>query len=456
MQITLLIISILLFIFAPGAYSITFCMTCFGVFLTNACILSYRDYKQINTINFNLLFAIAFFLCSYSFACFILPAGEIGLIGTALSGTSINPCTALCTCAYSAYACGYGKLKRSNATSEFYSLEYVKQIIRKIKLFYLLLLVAVFLVLFLFIRTTHEIEIEVTSTPYLFVLFTVFTAMLFACIKYGSNENTSIIGFLQSNKIVIGGTVLVMLIYLFIGDRKLIIDLGLILLGTFSIFYKRIKPLVFAALLILGFVLMALVGLTRNSNSSLREGGLSSFVALGSTEMQSQESVWLLMSDLTERYEELYFGYEYTQKHGLQYPLKIIPFAFSPIPLLPNAFCQFIYDVPLSKTSPGLLVGKNMYSDHDTGAGTHCVVDAYMPWGMLGTLLLFFFFGKFVRYVSNNYNRNLLFSSMYLLLISQSVFLARGSLFDMYRMLAWCYISIYLIKKTSKALNEWT
>lgn len=424
-------------------------MLCLGIFVINSIRIIYKDNKEINTVNFNILFSLSFFFCSFSFACFVLPTGDFGLIGSVLSESSINPCTALCTCAFNAYALGYTKTLKKKKVDAEYSKEYLPVIVRKSEKIYLFLFMVVILVLIFFFRTKHDVEIEVTSSPYLFVLFTIFTAILFASVKYRQYTTKSLINFCQSNKIVVCGTLLIMLIYVIIGDRKLIIDLGLILLGAYSLFYKRISAKCLAVILSMGFVLMILIGLTRNSSSSLREGGIGSFVTEGSSQMQDKTSIWGMFSDLTERYEELYCGYEYTQKHGLQYPLKIISLALSPIPLLPNVICHVVYGIPLADTSPGNTIGKNMFMDRETSAGSHCVVDTLMPWGLTGTLIVFYVFGIVVRFVSINYRRNLLFSSIYLLLLSQSFFLARGSLFDIYRLVAWCYFSIYFVKNKS-------
>lgn len=150
-----------------------------------------------------------------------------------------------------------------------------------------------------------------------------------------------------------------------------------------------------------------------------------------------------LFSDLTERYEELYQGYEYVQTYTNQYPLRIFPLIFSPVPLAPNIISDVIYNKPLSETAPGAIVGRFW----DVHAGTHCVIDIYMPWGIVGVILCFLLFGYAISYVTQLFNINIYYKVFYVIIVSQSIFMPRGSLFDIYRPLVWAAIIIYFLRR---------
>lgn len=115
-----------------------------------------------------------------------------------------------------------------------------------------------------------------------------------------------------------------------IGDRKPIIEIGLVVLTVLSLFYKNIKSRHLVLIIFSAAVLMAMVGLTRTSSeSSLKDGGISSFVKANEEVVNDNSTtIWSYFSDLTERYEELYQGYEYVQTYTNQYPLRIFPLIF--------------------------------------------------------------------------------------------------------------------------------
>lgn len=451
MGVFLFFASIILYYSAPTQYNWSFCFVCFCVFVVSAYGGIKHDTKNINTLNFNLLFAISFFLCSYAFALFIYPSGESGLIGIAIGERNINVCTSICTCAFSAYSygyLGYFRIKNKKTGTSIINNYGIEQ---KTKRLYLLLVPIIIAILVFFMRTEHEVAIEVTTTPYLFVIFTDVSALLFSCYNYTRTSHLmSLQDYVSKNRIVICGSLIIMLFYLVIGDRKIIIELGLMLLGAYSLFHKKLNFKKLFVLLLSGIFLMSMVGITRNETSSLREGGLNTFLEASNTELHSQNNYWSYFSDLTERYEELYFGYQYTQEKGSQYPLKIVPYIFSPVPLLPNVSCMLIYGIPLAETSVGLTIGQNMFSDRITHSGSHCVIDTYMPWGILGTIVVFFLFGLFVRHITDNVYTNIYYSVIYIILLSQSFFLARSSLFDVYRNAAWCIFIIYIFNRTSR------
>ena len=192
---------------------------------------------------------------------------------------------------------------------------------------------------------------------------------------------------------------------------------------------------------------MFLVSVTRNEATSLKRGGVSSFVQEGKnvTSEQNEIGAWIYFSDLTGRYMELCNGYEYTERFGNQYPLKIISLVFSPIPFVPNIVNNLIYGVPLSATSPGGIVGR----ETDTHAGSHCVLGTYMPWGLAGTIIMFWLFGYVVSIITINSRKNIYGAACYLTIVAYAVFTPRASITDIYRPLIWTLFIIYLLKGKS-------
>ncbi len=442
MNVILLVISVGLFCFAPQNYSFIFCSLCLGVFLLGAYFVLHKDIHRMGLLNFNMLFLLSFFLCSYAFPVFMYPTGFTGIVGVLVDDTLINVCTAMCTVAGSCYFLGYDnkKIKFKQAVKTDYP---SKSFRNTAGILFYIFLVFISVVLVGFIRTEHEVSIEVTATPFAFLLFEICLAILLVVNSYYVGSKT-FLKFYNINKVPLIASLIVILVFLFIGDRKPIIEIGIIIITSLSLFYKKIKSRYLLVLLFVAAALMAMIGLTRTSSSSIREGGLSSFVE-ANREVIGDESttVWSFFSDLTERYEELYQGYEYVGSYGNQYPLRIIPLLLSPLPLAPNVASELIYDKPLFETAPGAIIGRFW----DVHAGTHCVVDIYVPWGLLGVIILFLLFGRLISYITQYRDCNIYYKTIYIIVVSQAVFMPRGSLFDIYRPIVWAVFIIYFSKK---------
>jgi hypothetical protein len=305
----------------------------------------------------------------------------------------------------------------------------------------------VFFVLYIFFTSFQEVGIEVSYVPFLFILFLISTIIAFVS---NTRQLNSTQGgwkeFALANKKVLCFSFLVMLIYMIIGDRLIIVELGLIIICVYSLYFKKVRALYLIAFLTVGFVMMTLLMLTRNSSGSLRTGGVKGFVAEGSVVMEENEAsgVWGYTSDLTGRFQELSYGYKMTQKQGHLLPQKIFVTLFSPIPFLPNIISNLLLGVPTSQTSAGYFIA----IDSKTHAGSHCVIDIYMPWGVIGLLIFFSLFGVVVAYFDRSKYNNIYGSVGYLVLVYQSVFITRGTIFDVYRTMVWAMVIIYLYNHT--------
>lgn len=444
MNIILLLISLVLFFFAPQNYSFLFCVMCFIVFAIGAYYTLRKDSKRMGLLSFNLFFLLSFYLCSYAFPVFMYPAGFSGIIGLMANESSINVCAAMCTVAISGYFVGYHYKfeKKCGVVLQEFQPTYSARTSAYLLFYFFLAIISG--VLFVFLRTEHVVAIEVTDMPYAFILFEICLAILLIINSYFSNKK-SYYKFYSANRTPLIASCAIMFVFLIIGDRKPIMEIGLVVLTVLSLFYKGIKSRHLVIMIISAAVLMAMVGVTRtSSNSSLRDGGFSSFVKANEEVVKDESTtMWSYFSDLTERYEELYQGYEYVQTYKNQYPLRIFPLLFSPIPLAPNIVSYAIYNRPLSETAPGAIVGKFW----DVHAGTHCVVDIYMPWGIAGVILCFLVFGYIISCVTRQFDVNIYAKVFYVILVSQSIFMPRGSLFDIYRPLVWAAIIIYFLRR---------
>ena len=444
-----LLLSLIMYSIAPQEYNNMFCWCCLVIYFLDVYLLLKKEFIK-QPVSFNTFFLLSFFFVSYVYPLFIVPSGLSFFFdpkGMVISN-NINACTALCTVAASAYTFGFS-LKKNRKICELKDEIYYRNVSNRIKMPYYVSVVLVIVVLYSFFTTKHDVEIEVQEAPFLFVIFLILTVILFVTqtkiIKQQGESKLKT--FLHSNKQVVFISIVIMLIYTVIGDRLLIIELGLIMLSVYAIYYKNVKLRHLLVLLVAGVFFMTLLAWTRGGESSLRSGGVGAFVSeSGSMADNNEGGIWGFSADLAGRFQELSYGYYLTEQKGHQYPLKIFATILSPIPFLPNVVSNIVVGVPTTKTSAGYLIA----NDSGTNAGSHCVIDVYMPWGLTGTVLIFILFGWLVAYVSANRNKNLYFNVIYIILIYQSVFIARGTLFDIYRSGAWAIIIIYLVDQYSK------
>lgn len=446
-SIIFLLLSLVLLNTAPSEYSLTFCVTCLVLFAM-VCLAFYRQRKKgEGLVTFNTFFLISFFLVSYAYPVFIHPSdfAEFFDMKHLITASNICVCTALCTVAICSYYFGYNlsmQTKRNNYQKPLDHNSF-ESIHNRNGFWYTISTIGVFMILYLFFTTNQEVNIEVSYAPFLFILFLICTIIALVtrtlCLPI-KNRNWK--NFLEANHKVIYVSLVVMLIYIIIGDRLLIVELGLILIGVYSLFYKKIRVLYLVAFLAVGGVLMTLLMYTRGGAGSLRTGGIDGFITESNVVMSENEAggVWGFTSDLSGRFQELSYGYEMTKHRGHIMPNKIFATLVSPIPFLPNVVSNLVVGVPTSQTSAGYFIGL----DSNTHAGSHCVIDIYMPWGVSGILFFFSLLGFVVAYFDRNKYNNIYGSVGYIVLLYQSVFIARGTIFDIYRTLVWAMLILYL------------
>lgn len=444
------ICSAILCLLAPESYSYGFCWTCFLIFVAVAYKLIKNDIRHVNLVNFNLIYLFSFFFCTYAFPVFLLPMGETGYLYKSsvwgIEESAINICTALSTLAISVYACGYFKKFQFRET-ETVNLEY-----NIILLDVLLVLVTVAFVIstIMFMRVNTD-SIAMTDSPFLLVIYycLLIVSLIFAC--RNKSYSNSLCGIFKNNKLSIVTSFIIVLLMLFMGDRGPIISIGLIYLGVYSLYIRKIKMRTLLLLCLLGVFLISLIGMTRAGDSSLKTGGLSAFLS-ASKEITSGEnqSIWLYFSDFTNRYIELYSGYYYKQHYGELYPAKIFSILVSPIPLLPNILSEMIYGKPFLDLSSVKAINGIVFTSRDGWFGTHCVMDIFMSWGVLGIILFSYIQGLVFGYVASKCKTTILFSVLYIMLISKALYLPRAVFYEWYRPFVWILVVYICVAKKEK------
>lgn len=449
-QLIAIFISLILFVTAPQAYSSAYCYMSFVIFLYSTYKILKFDFKNINTINFNLFYLFSFLFCTYIFPVVLMPMGETGyLYSTSVLGvneSSVNVCTCLASFAISVYAFSYCtnirrvEIRNQQSMKLSSSLDFILALVT----------LALSVSSILFINANSD-SVAMTESPYLFVVFYSLLAICLVNICKKKPDSHPIYFFIKNAKVLISCSCLIVLIMLYMGDRGPILSIGMIFLGSVSIYLKNIKVKYLVPLFIAGVVGMFLIGVLRSGDGSFRTGGVSGFSSSAKEVLSTGNgTVWEVFSDFTDRYIELYSGYEYHEKNGNYYPLKILPIIASPVPLLPNILSDVIYNKPFLELSSVKAINSSIFRSRDGWFGTHQVIDIYMSWGIVGVFIIFYLQGVIFAKISSRHKSSLLYGILYIVLLSKSLYLPRAVFFDLYRPIVWTYLLYIVFAKKNR------
>lgn len=421
------IFSLLLFFLAPKQPDGWFQIICVALFLSQSFFIVRSDVRKYGILNFNILFLFSFFLVSYAFPLFLL--------GTTISNREgieayidfdvSCKCSALCTFAISVYFFTYKRHEKTNL--DFSGL--VKTISGGA--LYVIYYVIVF---FLYNSSITHLQDDGGVQVHSGIWYSLYLACLPLCLVKNCQKYhvDGLFQYFFKNIFILVPASLLIILYFIIGDRGLIIVSGIIIVAVYSIMVRHIRPVLLFVGIIVGSTLMYAVRETRSSESSLSSGNSSRFVQDASGAV-SGASVLSVFSDLTGIHRELYIGYDYVDHHGLIEPAQIVIVPFYPFPLIPNVLSQALFGKTMDQIKPGMVLNEYMlYSGHGH-FGTHCVIDVYMRWGVIGVLLFFYLWGYVVASISRHQRKNQLAIVMYVVLIASAVSLPRQPLVDILR-----------------------
>lgn len=431
------LISFALYICAPTQYSFIYCVCLFVHILLNA-LYVYRKDKKYEIIGYNTIFSLSLILVTYVYPLFIYPIfPTFSLFSFSYNENVITKASAMVNLAYSFYVIGYmtilNKDKNTNLIACRKNFIFPTIISKSL----LSLWTKVDIVLFLFIIGAGGLEMFYSQYAgdksvhasgifgFLWVFFQTYCILL-TIINLRLNN--------RSTYIAIG---LIMLILMAVGTRTL--PLSFIILVTYSICIKKNLSLTKIAFIGISiFIALSLVGRFRLGNAG--------FSDISSTDI----GLWAYLEDFIVCTRNQYVIYDYVQQRGttlgvssLGYILAIVPFA--------QSFVCALFGLSDADLRSESLTTK--WESTETGLGTHIVGDVYLAFGMVGVVLLFYSLGYIVAKARREmFLGNWKGTIIYLVLVSGSMFMCRGSIFYCLKNIVWSLIIILLVRnyQTSK------
>lgn len=198
---------------------------------------------------------------------------------------------------------------------------------------------------------------------------------------------------------------------------------------------------------------MFTIGRNRGGNDSYYGSSFSSMVETTGTTISQTDAVEDMFEDYIPASMSIYMLMSWREEHGgnLYYPGKIFIAPFLPIPYIPSILSDLFYGVKQQgDLNSGVLTTqiRNRISHYsDSGVGTHVVGDVYVSWGIIGIILMFFYFGKLVGQSQLKCSDNIFYALIYITLTCDAVYMARATLFLDIRNIGFQFFLVFLLQQ---------
>ena len=251
-----------------------------------------------------------------------------------------------------------------------------------------------------------------------------------------------------SNKIFIIITMIYSFLFFVLGDRGPIMNLGIVILGAYSIYFKNIKKRVFFPLIIFSAIIFTILGNGRTKNTNKRQGnileyGLEKTLQDENSNMTNELALSIRILnraiDVVPTQHDYLYGSTF-----LANLVGILPFGgitYKEISGLPKKYRSSSYFFTY------LGQGTNI----KYGEGNEIIADLYVNFGIIGAIIIMFLFGYISSYL--NYYGLIIKSHQHviilLLLLASSIYLNRSFILEPGKIIfTTLIIDFFLVKKS--------
>lgn len=252
-----------------------------------------------------------------------------------------------------------------------------------------------------------------------------------------------------SQKIFIIIVCIYVMLFLFSGDRGPVLQVALIITGSYAIFLKPIAIRKLLLFTVIGVGAFSIISYGRGSDADKFDDG--NIFERGYNSYQEQES-GIVTEELATSVRILYIALDVVpERHPYLYGVSFVTVGAGIIPFMSSAIID-IFDIPKMYTSSSnfftiLTKGPNPNS----GAGSEILGDIYINFGLLLTFVIMLFFGMFSGHV---YNKTIEFNFFYILifivLLYSALGMNRGMLFTPLKDIVYISFFNYLFTRIIK------
>jgi oligosaccharide repeat unit polymerase len=188
--------------------------------------------------------------------------------------------------------------------------------------------------------------------------------------------------------------------------------------------YKPINFIKFSVLIVFAIISMWIIQQTRSGINVQLNAGVGVF------------------KDLTIVNRNTYIGIEYTDKYGYTYGKSMINGVVGVIPTF-ERFLNNLFGIEISRWGSAEIFTDYTFrgKPNNLGLGTNIFIDIFLSFGYVGTFLLMFLLGYFVKYAYNKTNElSYNYYIIYTVLVASSVFWVRSGFAFPIRLILWSLI----------------
>jgi len=446
------LISLGLYFFAPNEYSLQYCILIFIVYLISSIWIVLRTLINNNYFNFHILFLISFFFVNFVYPIFLYPISPIyfSVFKFIFNENVITKATALALIGSSSYIVGVSLLAHEKHHSQIK----LKNNYKALQFIFSCFVYFMFIILFYFAGTEMITGRFGSSENIPSGLLAFFQAGIGVSVILSINKKNkgTILNFIKNfNKPILLILLCYILLFIYIGDREPAMQIILITICCFSLFVRPIKLKNLIILVLVGMLMLSFIGAARSKNINASDSGVNNFVSRGIGNIQFG-SFFDIGMDLIINNRNLYVGYDYANKKGLNYGRSMVRYIFAPIPGMPRLMTDLLFDATPNELSSGRFLTDE--ANASWGLGTNIIADLYMELGLFGVIVFMFLLGYIVMklHIKAVNNQNYAFIIGYIFLVGFSVYLPRSTVFEPLRHVIWAICLFYLFKYFSNKL----
>ena len=136
------------------------------------------------------------------------------------------------------------------------------------------------------------------------------------------------------------------------------------------------------------------------------------------------------------------------QKNGLFFGKNFISSIAAPIPFLQSFLINLFKLNPNEIETASFVTYLGLGRNPTWGLGTNMIGGIYLSFGLTGVLIIMFLFGSFMRIIYNKSRSNIVYLIIYIIMISNSIYLCRTDITTPLRLILWSIFIYYLFFRT--------
>jgi oligosaccharide repeat unit polymerase len=438
------ILSLVLFFRAPDDYSYSFCLLINLLFIAQN-IIYFIGRQNKSLVGFQFIFMIAFYFTNFVYPVSYFPTNPtFSVFEYSFNNNIISKATSIAFLAYSFYMLGLSIIERKSVlvieTQNDIDYDSIAKFAFKLTIVSFALYVLTGGLAAMKSLYSGEGDVQVGISPYFYMLLFC-SASILATFVFNIKSNSK--QFLYFSALVT-----LMLLLVLTGTRTIPLALGLILLISYNNNRKKIPNSVFLSLIVVGALFLTFIMFARSSSIS------NANYTKNAMDNIQLNSFWDIGSDLIINNRNLYTLIDFADNNGHTFGLNMLGGLFSTIPFLQGLFCS-TFGVPVYIISSDTFnTFLEFGPDFTWGLGTNVVADIYLSFGILGVLVFFTSLGWIIGKSERLSGNNVYWNVIYVLFVSNSVYLVRSGFFQNSRTFAWSLLIIYLYNLSQSVKSD--